>query len=110
MLRSGPGGERSERVLARVRTARARQLTRYEREPWSTNAELPAAALPRHCLLDAGARGLLERAVGTLGLSMRAFVRSLRVARTIADLAGSDAIEVAHVAEAISYRESEKPR
>ena len=110
MLRSGGGGERSERVLARVRAARARQLARYEREPWSTNAELPAAALPRHCALEPARARLLERAVGALGLSMRAFVRSLRVARTIADLAGSDAIDVAHVAEAISYRESEKPR
>jgi magnesium chelatase family protein len=110
MLRAGPGGEPSQHVLARVRAARARQLARYQREAWSTNAELPAAALPRHCLLDGGARGLLERAVGALGLSMRAFVRSLRVSRTIADLADSDAIQVAHVAEAISYRETEKPR
>jgi magnesium chelatase family protein len=104
-LRAGRSGEASKDVLARVLAARGRQRARYRGEPWSTNAELPASALPRHCALDFGTRALLERAVGALGLSMRAFVRSLRVARTIADLAGSDAIEVAHVAEAITYRE-----
>ena len=110
MLREGRSGEASAQVLARVLAARARQLARYGGEPWSTNAELPAAALPRHCALGVGSRALLERAVGALGLSMRAFVRSLRVARTIADLAASDAIESAHVAEAITYREAERPR
>ena len=110
MLRAGRSGEASKDVLTRVLAARTRQLARYADESWSTNAELPAAALPRHCALDVGARALLERAVGALGLSMRAFVRSLRVARTIADLAPADAIEVAHVAEAITYREAERPR
>ena len=110
MLREGRSGESSAIVLARVLEARSRQLARYRGEPWSTNAELPAAGLPRHCALGPSARALLERAVGTLGLSMRAFVRSLRVARTIADLAGAETIEVAHVAEAIRYREAERPR
>jgi len=110
MLREGGGAEPSARVLARVQAARAHQLARYRREPWTTNAELPASAVPRHCALDPSAHALLERAVAALGLSMRAFVRCLRVARTIADLAGGGAIEPSHVAEAISYRETNTPR
>jgi magnesium chelatase family protein len=108
MLREGRSGESSEQVLARVRAARGLQLERYRSEPWSTNAELPTAALPRHCALRADARALLERAVSALGLSMRAVVRCLRVARTIADLSGASAIDVGHIAEAISYRDASR--
>lgn len=106
MLRAGRAGEPSAAVRARVLAARARQRARYAGEGWSTNAELPAAALPRHCALPPGAHALLERAVTALGLSMRAFVRSLRIARTIADLGGADALAPAHVAEALSYRDA----
>jgi magnesium chelatase family protein len=110
MLRDGRSGEPSARVHARVCEARERQRLRFAGEPWRTNAELGASALSRHCALDDAARALLERATATLGLSMRAFVRSLRVARTIADLDGSDALAPAHVAEAIRYREADRLR
>ncbi len=110
MLRERRSGETSDQVLARVVAARGRQLERYRCESWATNSELPAAALPRHCALRHDARPLLERAVTALGLSMRAVVRCLRVARTIADLAGADAIDVVHVAEAITYRDASRAR
>jgi magnesium chelatase family protein len=58
----------------------------------------------RHCQLDAAAVDLLRSAMEDLGLSARAHDRILRMARTIADLAGSDAVELGHVAEAINYR------
>jgi len=104
MLRAGRTGEASERVRERVCAARERQARRYAGDPWLTNAELPNAALAVHCRLDADARALLERSVAALGLTMRGFVRSLRVARTLADLDGAAALTSAHVAEALSYR------
>ncbi len=104
MLRAGRGGEPSARVRERVVAARARQSRRRAGASWLTNAELPNAALATHCRLDADARALLERSVGALGLTMRAFVRSLRVARTLADLDGAESLSSAHVAEALSYR------
>ena len=84
--------------------ARQRQARRYAAEPFALNAELPNAALAAHCPLQPAARELLERSVARLGLTMRAFVRSLRVARTLADLDGAAALSSAHVAEALSYR------
>jgi magnesium chelatase family protein len=87
-----------------VRAARERQALRYAREPFATNSQLPAAVLPRHCALDGDGRRLLERAVGGLGLSMRAVSRVLQVARSIADLDAAGAIDPSHLAEAIGYR------
>ena len=105
MLRAGaPADEPSAQVRERVCAARERQARRYAGALWSTNAELPNAALAAHCRLDAAGRALLERAVGALGLSMRGFVRSLRLARTLADLDGADAPAASHVAEALSFR------
>jgi magnesium chelatase family protein len=104
MLRAGAAAEPSARVRERVLAARERQARRYAGEPWRANAELPNAALATHCRLDRAGRALFERAVGALGLSMRGFVRSLRLARTLADLDGADAPAAAHVAEALSFR------
>jgi magnesium chelatase family protein len=58
----------------------------------------------KHCKLDATGRSLIERAIERLGLSARAYARILKTARTIADLAGVEAITPVHVAEAIGYR------
>jgi magnesium chelatase family protein len=104
MLRAGRGAEPSARVRERVLAARVRQARQHAGAAWLTNAELPNAALATHCRLEADARALLERSVGALGLTMRGFVRSLRVARTLADLEGAEALSSAHVAEALSYR------
>jgi magnesium chelatase family protein len=75
----------------------ARQAARYRGKRWISNADLPPRAVREHC-------ALAERAVRTLGLSMRAHLRVLRVARTLADLVASDAITPTHLAEALAWR------
>lgn len=100
LLAEGPGAEPSKQVRARVVAARGRQLARSG----ETNARLGQAGLKQVAGLDATGRGLLEQAIGRLNLSARACHRILKVARTIADLDGSEAIGNAHLAEAISYR------
>ena len=98
-------GETSAVVRARVIAARARQLDRAGK----TNAALGPQEAERDCALAAPERALLERAVDRLGLSARAYHRILRVARSIADLAGTDRIDGGHLAEAIQYRRLVKP-
>ncbi|HEY7139802.1 MAG TPA: YifB family Mg chelatase-like AAA ATPase [Methylomirabilota bacterium] len=88
----------------RVARARARQRARLGRGPVRVNARLTPRQLARHCPLPPAGRDLLARAAARLGFSARAHDRVLRVARTIADLAGADAIAVEHLAEALAYR------
>jgi len=96
--------ESSAVIRARVMAARARQIARYRHERLYCNAQLKPRHIKKYCAVGAPARELLEQAMTRLGLSARAYGRILRVARTIADLADSAAIESAHVAEAIQYR------
>jgi len=92
--------ETSNQVRARVETARARQLERAGKP----NQALTPRELGHACPLDEAARRVMSQALQRLGLSARAYHRVLKVARTIADLAGSDAVETAHLSEAIGYR------
>jgi magnesium chelatase family protein len=98
-------GEPSATVRARVGTARARQLDRQGKP----NAELGTKELDRLCRPDPAGETLLKQAIVRLGLSARAYHRVLKLARTIADLAGADSIAAAHVAEAVGYRRGLEP-
>ncbi|GGG47681.1 ATPase AAA [Caldovatus sediminis] len=101
-LARAPAGESSAAVAARVQAARGRQRARHGPDGPSCNAEAEARHL--HPTLDAEADRLLETAVARLGLSTRGHVRTMRVARTIADLAGSERVRRVHVAEALAFR------
>ena len=92
--------ESSAAVRARVCAARERQLVRQGKP----NAWLQARETTRHCAIDEAAENLLKQAIARLALSARGYHRVLRVARSIADLAGEAAIGAAHIAEAIQYR------
>lgn len=96
--------EQSCAVKARVDAARAIQNERYRGQDYHCNAYLTPSALRRYCMPDAEGRALLAAAFERLGLTARAYDRVLKVARTIADLDGSDAIGAMHIAEAIQFR------
>jgi magnesium chelatase family protein len=98
------GGEGSAAVRARIRAARAVQLTRFAGRRLFCNAQMGAADLHRAAVLDGAASQLLERAMRHLALSARAYTRILKVARTIADLENAETIGAGHAAEAIQYR------
>jgi magnesium chelatase family protein len=99
-LSSGPTGENSDTIRARVVTARAVQMAR-QGQP---NQALSVGDLDQLAMPSDAAHQLLRNAMDKLGWSGRSYHRVLKVARTIADLAGREVIETAHVAEAIQYR------
>ena len=98
------GGESSAEVAARVARARAAQEARFAGSPARVNADAEGRLLEEIATPDAEGRELLGRVAERLSLSARGYHRVLRVARTIADLAGSETVRRPHVAEAVGYR------
>ncbi|WP_221028928.1 YifB family Mg chelatase-like AAA ATPase [Actomonas aquatica] len=103
-LRSAAPGEPSAAMRARITAARDRQLQRFSSTRVSCNARMTQAQLRRFAVIDREMGDLLERAMTQLSLSARAYDRILKVARTIADLAGAEHIASPHLLEAIQYR------
>ena len=100
-------GETSARVRERVTGARERQAARYGCGGTYLNSDMGPAEIQQFFRLDEAGDRLLEAAVQQLQLSARAYHRMLKLARTIADLAGADHIETSHLAEALQHRPRE---
>lgn len=96
--------EGSAEVAARVASTRNVQAARYADHPIRINAEAEGDVLEAHCMPDEAGRALLAQAAEAMRLSARAYTRILRVARTIADMAGAQEVGRIHIAEALSYR------
>lgn len=103
-LRSAQPGEPSAPLRARIQVAREVQRTRFAKTRTAANARMTHAQIRTHCAVDSTLGDLLQQAMEQLGLSARAYDRILKVARTIADLAGAEAIAAPHLLEAIQYR------
>jgi magnesium chelatase family protein len=103
-LRAEIPGESSAAMCTRVNLARLRQQSRYAGTKITSNVRMTHAQIRRHCAINSHLGDLLQHAMEQLSLSARAYDRILKVARTIADLAGTEAIEPNQLLEAIQYR------
>ena len=103
-LSSTQAGTSSAEMCAQVTAARGAQQERFAGSKTRTNGQMTSRQIRRHCTLDEAGQSLLRAAMSELGLSARAHDKVLRVARTIADLDGSERILTQHLSEAINYR------
>jgi magnesium chelatase family protein len=104
LLTERPSGEPSALIRGRTTAARERQAARLQGTGLRVNSQMDGRLVWRYCQTDAPAGRLLDTAVRRLHLSARAYERVLKVARTLADIAGEDHVGATHVAEALQYR------
>ncbi|HIV85215.1 MAG TPA: YifB family Mg chelatase-like AAA ATPase [Candidatus Monoglobus merdigallinarum] len=103
-LESRKKTEPSSEIKKRIDRARKLQTERYKNDGIYSNSRLTAPLIDKYCVLDSATNKMLKEAFERLGMSARGYNRTLKVARTIADLDGSENIEQGHIAEAIQYR------
>jgi magnesium chelatase family protein len=104
LLNANMHNEDSKTIKSRVMEARARQEHRYRGTRYKFNAELGAGDIKEYCKLGVEEQSLMEQVFASLDLSARAYHKIIKVARTIADLCGSDNINTEHLGEAVCYR------
>jgi magnesium chelatase family protein len=107
-LRDRRPGLGSQEMRAQVVAARERQTRRFGATRVSTNARMTNRQINQFCQLDADSEAMLEQAMAQHAFSARSYTRILKLARTIADLAGEDRLRLEHVSEAIQYRSTER--
>jgi magnesium chelatase family protein len=100
----GKTGKSSAQIRQEVKAAQEIQATRYEGEKFGLNAELHGSSIDKYCPLDEESKALVKRIYDVMGLSARGYHKILKLARTIADLAGVRAVNSDHISEAIQYR------
>lgn len=110
MTSDSPSAEASRDIKARVESARLIQKKRYEGQKYSFNAELEARQVEKFCSATKEGKQILRTAIRELGFSARAYHKTLKVARTIADLEESTLIQPQHIAEAVGYRVLDRNR
>ncbi|MCF8029151.1 MAG: YifB family Mg chelatase-like AAA ATPase [Desulfobacteraceae bacterium] len=108
-LASATPGESSGDIRTRVTAARTTQEKRFARTRINTNGAMKSRHIKKQCAIDSESAGILENAAERLGLSARAYHRILKIARTIADLAGQSDIRPPHILEAVGYRSMDRP-
>ena len=107
-IAGGTEGECSADIRKRVEKVREIQAQRYEDEPWNYNSALTGSGLEKYCPLGKEERDYMRGIFELKGLTGRSYTRIIKVARTIADLAGSEDIRLEHLSEAVLYRSLEK--
>ena len=100
--------ETSKEIRSRVLNAQKRQLERYKGTNFRFNSQLSSSSLETYCVFDEDAKEKLHQIYEEKGLTARAFHKMIKVARTIADLDGSDTVQMAHLSEAVFYRPAEE--
>lgn len=103
-LTASHDGETSGEIKKRIERTRHKQASRFKHDRILTNSEMSNALVKKHCQLDNESADLLKHAVNKLQLSARSYFRVLKLARTIADLAEDEQIELKHLSEALQYR------